>query len=325
MNGNSKRRKRCSTEDPPNHIEEQETNVGQFQKTVDLDKIPASVISGLKKGDGNAALLHSEDLENEETEVWILQCTKNVDLAQLIEGKKIILDNEQPTLLRGVDQSGREFESMCVPLDNEQGGNIATLLPDQDGNVKLVSSPLSGYIMLRESIQELPPPFFNISPPYFHQLPSGLKHRHPVYGVNVAELLCKLEPDSDPELFLKKSKKRKKEKRRREIETEDVPNTQNGIDSESECVRTKKRKRIHVEVETEVDYTPDTPRKSKKHKSGKRRSEIELIPEEIPICLDSESEIPPRTKSKKHKKAKIEIETESELSPKKSKKHKRNK
>jgi len=71
----------------------------------------------------------------------------------------------------------------------------------------VVSAPVQGHIIVRESIEDLELPPIQIEQPKPRELPAGIKERHPVYGADFTSILKKMEAAR-----VKSPKKKKKKK-----------------------------------------------------------------------------------------------------------------
>jgi len=195
------------------------------------DKIPPHLLAQMKQAQPTFVGTLDIDSIDSSRDLWIIDCPRNVDLGSLLEGKKIRLDGS-PNLLSS--PSIVKIEEGAAEIDNDElcyeatarlvttedssfeggGGReegVMLLGPDGHSQFSIASAPLAGYITITQSVQgqdEECVPIKRTKKRKRHKLPSGIKIRHPQYGV--------LDP-SESESFskvTKTSKKRKKSKSR---------------------------------------------------------------------------------------------------------------
>ena len=64
-----------------------------------------------------------------------------IKLTPLLEGKKLVLDeNESGSTILMSEEDGKKYESTCIPSKEGVKESIATVVPDESGNLSLGNS-----------------------------------------------------------------------------------------------------------------------------------------------------------------------------------------
>jgi hypothetical protein len=279
---------------------------GYLLKKLDAKKFLPGFLDALEEDPSARKDVHlgPEKLEDERSSVWILQCPANVNLGELVSGKKINLEGTTQ-LESEAGGGGKLYEAVGLPKseDSGMGENLVALLPDESGELKLVAAPVKGYIMVRESLEELPMPKLLPNPKPHHTLPEGIKERHPIYGADFNKVF--------EEIAASQKKSKKKKKKRRE-EPEEVETT-----IVTETPRKSKKSKLNGTATPEViKVEPITPRKKK------RDERINGIITNGLTNGNHSEDSPSASKNKKSLKKEVFEEPAPELIKRKSKKSK---
>ncbi|ODM94633.1 hypothetical protein Ocin01_12048 [Orchesella cincta] len=251
-------------------------------REVDISEIPKHITAGVKRikpsGPTDEGLTSEEWEAATEDGVWILQCSKDVNVSEVLTGKKLRLNGrskiatddqaDEADLTQYVPGSGslgaiitdRRFETISVP--NESGNEgVILLLPDEN-RFKIVTAPVQGHIIVRESIKNLEVPTIELERPKTRALPAGIKERHPVYGADFTSILKKMEAAP-----IKSPKKKKKNSGDQEHQLYTSTPSQNGIysyngvssvnDSKQSDSGVKKKKKNQKNHDRSIDDVED--------------------------------------------------------------------
>ncbi|XP_037029194.1 uncharacterized protein LOC119069247 [Bradysia coprophila] len=206
-------------------------------------------------------------------EVWIFQCPKNIETADLL-GRKIVLP--QPMQIIQSKRGNMEFE--CKLELTKQEHHLTVICPT-NGYPEAVSVKQAGMISIRERIK-LPEPKENGSidtnstdRQFFY--PTNLKIRHPLLGVNFDNIAIKQERDTDSIRISPKKKRSIGHTSSDRIRIKQEPDDEMVVLSTKKDKKRHKRPRESVEIKLEPD---EEVQPSKKHKSNKKiRSDEDTI------------------------------------------------
>ncbi|CAL8093577.1 unnamed protein product [Orchesella dallaii] len=302
-------------------------------REVDISQIPEHITKAVSRiipdgpTDGG---LNSEDWDAfSEDGVWIVQCSKDVKISELLTGKKLKLngtstipvDDEEdevelteyvPGGLPGSNEKDRQYEAISVPNENFNEG-VLLLLPDES-RFKVVSAPVQGHIIVRESIKDLENPMIEVEKPTLRELPAGIKERHPVYGADFTNILKKMEaaPIKSP-----KKKKKKSIDQERQYASQNGISSQNGLstvhdhEQNDSGVKRKKGKNKHNSgIEVEEDNFVD---ETHVHSNRSVKKSFPLIVDfSTPYDEVDVSSSPKKKKSKKRKRDELDSSNDFE-------------
>lgn len=140
--------------------------------------------------------------------------------------------------------------------------------------------------MIKEHVEELPPPEIKIPRRKMHKLPKGIKERHPIYGVDFSHADCKTKVTCSPR---KKTKYQTKNKTFSEYSKQPTF---------TEARLNGKHNKKHKQIVKEEFVTPTKTKKSKKRKRDQEESAEELVEEQVDVTP---------VKARKSKKLKMEL------------------
>ncbi|OXA42915.1 hypothetical protein Fcan01_22360 [Folsomia candida] len=269
---NKERRQQDSAQDWETNNYNYNTSFGaNKRREVDLSQVPPHLFKNMVQATPPKYFSLTEDeINHEDVEGWIIQCPRNVNLKEILEGKKLSLKDGASSIL---SSSHQEEE--------------------------LASIPLHGCITVRTHLEEVYPPEVLIPRKKTRKLPRGIKQRHPIYGVDFSEALSgdkvtktrstfyapsptktNLEDDFIEKLTFSKTKRVRKS-------SVSIPQVipEPEVEVEPPSKKLKKRKSyIEPEEFAQPEVLEEAPPPSKKSKSSKKRNsyiepEILEIPE----------------------------------------------
>jgi len=263
--GGSESRDREEVETRQNYSRSSNGVAGYSLRRLDPKKFQPGFLDSVEEDPNGVGDVHlkAEDIEEESNRVWILQCPANVNLGKLIGGKKINLGGTTQLELELESSAceAKQYEAVGLINSGETGKptSMMALLPDESGELKLVAAPINGYIMIRESLEELPVPKLLPNPKPHHTLPEGIKERHPIYGADFTKVFQEIASRSN-------NKQKKKKKKRRVNGDDDLIDTPQKL-SEIETPHKSKKSKLNGSIPASpilIKTESFTPKKKKR-------------------------------------------------------------